>query len=193
MTDQLMNPSKKNVLKYVPSEEKPQHKAMFSFYSSLGKKRSISQVAKEFGLSKSFVGTLSRAFQWQERIRRSEEIADDPVIKSVEVKVTDSRKRLVDVVHDIIDTLHELFTIAAVIKRDNRVPDDKEQARIDTLQVCLRFYGFESKSPKDIRDLVSILKEIMGFGKTTVPPKTGDIKIEGDVNIEQSLTIKDLD
>jgi hypothetical protein len=175
---------------YVPKAEKAEHRAYYAFYERLGKNRSLPKVAKEFGKSLPFISTLSRAFRWQERIHQNEKEIKDPVVIGTRDKVDSSRTKLVTVVHDVTDTLYELSKLSRKIKDSNEgILSSEDTKRTETLLVALRVFGIEITKPKDLRDLISVLKDIVDF-QGSVPEGSPKIEIG---NVEKLLLIKDLD
>lgn len=175
---------------YVPKAEKPEHRAMFVFYEKLGKSRSLPRVAKEFGKSVPFVSVLSRAFRWQERIRQNEKEIKDPVVIGTKDKVDSSRTKLVTVTSDIVDTLYELSKLSRKIK-DSEVSElsEADAKRSEVLLIALRIFGVEVSKPKDLRDLIQVLKDIVDF-QGSVPEGPQKMEI---ANVEKLLIVKDLD
>jgi hypothetical protein len=175
---------------YVPKAEKPEHVAMYNYYNSLGKSRSLPRVAREFGKSLPFISVLSRAFRWSERIRDHEKKVHDPVVTATQSKVDASRVKLVAVVGDVLDTLHELVLISKKIKAsEDGVLAQADLKRTETLLTALRIFGVEVSKPKDLRYLISVLKDIVDF-QGSVPEGPQKMEI---ANVEKLLIVKDLD
>jgi hypothetical protein len=175
---------------YVPAAEKAEHRAMYVFYEKLGKNRNLPKVAREFGKSVPFISTLSRAFRWQERIHQNEKEIKDPVVIGTKDKVDSSRTKLVTVTHDIVDTLYELSKLSRKIK-DSELSElsEVDTKRSEVLLVALRIFGVEVSKPKDLRDLISVLKDIVDFqGSAPEGPQKMEI-----ANVEKLLIVKDLD
>jgi len=182
-------PEKKTKKPYVPAEEKPEHKAMFLFYERLGKIRSIPKVAKEFGKSVSFITTLSRAFKWQERL--IDNIKRDPIVSGTEKHVDSSRLKIIGVINDVIDTLGALALISKNIKITGlETPED--QQRVAILTKALHVYGVRITTPKDLRDLVSVLKDIIDFKSGAFQGEQAKVA-KSTVNIDKLLILKGLD
>ena len=174
---------------YVPKAEKPEHRAMFNYYEGLGKARSLPRVAREFGKSLPFISTLSRAFRWAERIRGHEKEIRDPVVTATKDKVDASRVKLAAVVGDVTDTLYELSKLSRKIKDSENGLSEVDAKRSETLLTALRIFGVEITKPKDLRDLVSTLKDIVDFAGS-VPEGPQKMEI---ANVEKLLIVKDLD
>ncbi len=176
---------------YIPSVEKPEHRAMYAFYHSLGKNRTIQKVAKEFGRSVSYISTLSRAFQWQLRIKTTDQEITDPVIAATKDKVDDARRKLVSVVHNITDTLFEMSELSTKVKQnDLEELNDQDLRRAKILVLALQTFGIHIEKPKDMRDLITVLKEITKFNADALSQSTGSGTQE--INIDKmQLVIKD--
>jgi hypothetical protein len=175
---------------YTPAAETAVHRAMFTFYERLGKNRSLPKVAKNFGKSVPFISTLSRCFRWQERIHQHDKEIKDPVVIATQDKVDSSRTKLVTVTHDIVDTLYELSKLSRKIK-DSELSElsEADEKRSTVLLVALRIFGVEVSKPKDLRDLISVLKDIVDF-QGSVPEGPQKMEI---ANVEKLLIVKDLD
>jgi hypothetical protein len=151
---------------YLPQTETPEYEKMYEFYRGLGPKRSLQQVAKQFGKSIQYMGSISRAFDWRDRIDRLEpKQSTDPVVVENRKKINQTRRRLVGVVHEITDVLSELAILSKEIRRDD-APENftpTQEQRIKKLRTALGIYGFEWKSVKDMRDLLKVMQEVVQF------------------------------
>ena len=155
---------------FQPQIEKGQHRAMFMFYDQLGADRSLPKVAKEFGVSVTWVANLSRTFGWTNRIKRKE-LEEDPVITSTKSSVDSVRTKLVAVVFDVTDTLYELSQLSSKAKLENLEQlNEVDQKKVTTLNTAMRVYGFDLDKPKALRDLLAVLKEVTHFNDK--PPQT---------------------
>ena len=195
-----LSPRKKS-RQYVPSWEKPEYRAMFRYYESLGKDRSFRKVQKQFGKSLPFIATLSSTFHWVDRIRQNELLIKDPVIEETKEKIDGVRRRMVTVVDDIVDTLYEVAMLSQKVKLDQRIDDDGKLPEADlrqakTLQAALGVYGIKLENPKGIKDLLGILKEVTRFhersrAESVIPAdKNAPIHID-NVDKLQQLVVKD--
>ena len=174
---------------YVPKAETPVHKAMYEYYKSLGKSRSIPKVAHYFGKSVPFVSTLSRAFRWGERLYDQSEKNIDPVVRNTAGQMDSSRTKIAGFVSDIADTLFELSDLSKKIKSspNGETEDDKKKAGI--LIQALHVFGVSVRTPKDLRDLISVLKDIQDFKSDVTAPPPG----KTTMTIEKAIIIKDLE
>ncbi len=152
---------KRNRALILPKIEKPAYQQMYAYYQGMGSNRSLSKVAQHFNKSKNYMGLLARAFNWRERITKFENTPRDPVVMAVVDKIDASRKNLVEVVHEVVDTLHELMYISKGI-RDGK-SNDEVRARQVQLNLALKVWGFDWKTPKDFTALVKTLKEVKDF------------------------------
>jgi len=145
----------------LPTIEKEEHQEMYKFYESLGDKRTLQKVALQFNKSKSFIQLLSRAFGWKHRIQAVESRPVDPVVKDIQGQVDDVRRKLVAVVQEIADTLHELMFIAKSQKIGTL--DEAGEKRAKQLYGALSIWGFTWKTPGQFKQLIQTLKEISDF------------------------------
>ena len=145
----------------LPTIEKPEHQEMYKFYESLGATRTLQKVATQFNKSKSFIQLLSRAFGWKHRIQAVESRPIDPVVKDTQAQVDDVRRKLVAVVQEIADTLHELMFIAKDVKLGRA--DESRTVRAKQLYESLTMWGFTWKTPGQFRQLIQTLREISDF------------------------------
>lgn len=177
---------------YAPALETTEHKEMFAYYASLGPARTLAKVARQFGKSVSLVGTISRAFKWRERLIQAEREVTDPIVKLTQTQVNDSRLKMVFVINDITDTLHQLAYISQQIKETDEDESIKQYGpKIKRLTRALETYGITIKSARDLKDLVATLKDVLTFNEDMVAKK-----VEGDINTqvnveEMKLVIKD--
>jgi hypothetical protein len=151
---------------YLPQSETPEYEKMFEFYKNLGSKRSLQLVAKEFGKSIQYMGSISRAFEWRDRVDKLEpKQSTDPVVVENRKKINQTRRRLVGVVHEITDVLADLAILSKEIRRDDAPaePTPTQVARMQKLRNALGIYGFEWKSVKDMRDLLKVMQEVVQF------------------------------
>lgn len=178
---------------YAPALETAEHKEMFAYYASLGPSRSLSKVAKQFGKSVSLIGSISRAFKWRERIIQAEREMLDPIVKLTQTQVNDSRLKMVFVINDITDTLHQLAYISQQIKETSDDDPIKQYGtKIRRLGKALETYGITIKSAKDLRDLVSTLKDVLRFNEDLVASKVDGDTNNTQINVEEmTLVIKD--
>ncbi len=152
---------KRNRALILPKIEKPAYQQMYAYYQGMGSNRSLTKVAQHFNKSKNYMGLLARAFNWRERITKFENTPRDPVVMAVIDKIDESRKNLVEVVHEVVDTLHELMYISKGI-RGGKFNDEVEARQIQLVQ-ALQVWGFDWKTPKDFTALVKTLKEVKDF------------------------------
>jgi hypothetical protein len=172
---------------YVPKKESSTHRAMFEFYKNLGKIRSLPRVAKHFGKSVPFVSTLSRAFNWQDRLQQSVQL--DPVVSATSAGMDASRTKIAGFINDITDTLVEMSDLSRKIKTSVTGETEEDKKRADVLVRALSVFGVRISTPRDLRDLVAVLREIQDF-KSSVPPP---VPSKTTMNIEKAVIISGLD
>jgi len=173
----------------LPKVEKSEYQQMYAYYQGLGSNRSLTKVAQHFNKSKNYMGLLARAFGWRDRIAKFENIPRDPVVMAVIDKIDASRKQLVEVVHEVVDTLHELMYISKGIKSGKF--DDEVKVRQGQLVQALQVWGFDWKTPKDFTALVKTLKEVKDFNADDNSKNLAGLHAQ-QFNIDEfNLTIKD--
>jgi len=175
----------------LPTIEKPDYQNMYLYYESLGSSRTLQKVATEFDKSKAFISLLSRSFGWKHRVQSVESKPSDPVVADTKDQVDDVRRKLISVVREIVDTLHELMFIAKDVKLGRT--DESRATRAKQLYESLSMWGFTWKTPGQFKQLIQTLKEISDFnvatGANSKASKVGSaIQIQGDVH---GLTITD--
>lgn len=149
---------------YLPKNESEVYQQMYSYYESLGDSRSLQRVAEKFRKSRSAIALVARAFQWADRIENAhKKAAQDPLLTQNKPKIDSTRKKLISVVEEVADTLHEIGLISRAMKRGELTPE--QQVRLDQLHVALSVWGFEWKSPKDFRSLMQTLREVKEFAE----------------------------
>lgn len=151
--------------------EKKEHRLMFAYYRSLGSSRSLAKVAVEFGKSHGVVRQYSMIFRWAQRLKDEErkEFYEDPVVVATKQVVDASRLALANVISEIADTLGQMTGFSKDIK-SGMIPINPDgslnaeyQNKIQALTESLRVFGLVIEKPKDIKDLVAILKDIVKF------------------------------
>ena len=174
---------KRRDYRYLPQIEKPEYLEMYNFYESLGKDRSFSKVAAQFAKSKSFIALISRSFSWKHRIAAAERKPEDQVVLETRGQVDDSRKKLVAVVNDVVDTLYELMFIAKDVKLGRF--DEAREARATQLNQSLSIWGFTWKSPAQFRQLITTLKEVISFNEASKGSVGPRVVNPTQVNVEK--------
>lgn len=173
----------KTYIKGAPRIERPEHRSMYAFYERLGGKRSLRKVAREFSRSMATISLISRAFNWQDRICQYEAITKDPIVTVSKPKMDNARLDIVCVVEEITTILGEMTKLAKAIRKGAKdemsgLEKDKMKALINALSV----YGIRIRTPKDLRDMVGTLKDVMEFGKAS-PISEGSLK-SAQVNVD---------
>jgi hypothetical protein len=171
--------------KYVPQVEKPVHREMFAYYASLGKNRNLQKVAKQFGKSVELIAAISRAFSWQNRIKLAREQITDPLLIMIKDKVDATRKNLVSVVMEVVDTMSEMVQISRTLKEDGKMTQELADRSV-VLNQAMRVFGIEITNPKDMKDLILVLKEITKFNESTGKETK---EINPQQNVEQATQI----
>ena len=155
----------------LPKNEKAEYQEMFRYYESLGNKRNIDKVAQQFNKSRSFIALVSRAFNWRDRINVIESQPIDPVVAETKDRVDDSRRKIVDVVHEIVDTLDELRKLSVQMRSASTTEEiEALDIKIGLLHKALWIWGFDWKKTKDLQTLITTLKEVATFNKDMSKP-----------------------
>jgi hypothetical protein len=175
-----------------PKVEKAEYQQMFSYYSNLGIRRSLRKVAKEFNRSLQTIALVSKAFDWKNRIQTNINLTQDPFTLLVKPRVEQSRKDIVDVLCEITIILSEMTDLARVIRSDGTGDlSDAQKKKMKSLINALGVYGISVKNPKDLRDMVGTMKDVMEFNKGLGGPGGGDKPSSQILVNEMNLTIKD--
>lgn len=153
---------------YLPQVEKDEHRAMYKYYESLGPRRTLVRVAEKFGKSVPTIAKASRAFNWKLRLAQHLPVIDR-VMEQAKEDIDSSRTKLIDVVVEISDTLHELSVIAKRVRRGD--VDPELIRRRELLLEALGIWGFEWKSPRDFKSLMDTLKVVSDVGNVGVKQK----------------------
>lgn len=151
---------------YLPQIERPVHREMFAYYASLGNGRNLQKVAKQFGKSVQLIASISRAFGWQDRMKLAQQQITDPLLIMVKDKVDATRKNLVSVVMEVVDTLSEMVQVSQQIKSGGIMTQELVD-RTELLNNAMKVFGIEITNPKDMKDLMLVLKEIVRFNEST--------------------------
>lgn len=172
--------------------EKPEYLQMYTYYEKLGNKRSLRKVAKEFGRSTQHVAILSRTFGWGDRVRQADSTFVDPITTLSKPTMDNARLDIVGVVSEITIILSEMTSLAKSIRKG--CSDEmcvKDKTKMKSLINALAVYGIRIRTPKDLRDMVGTLKDVMQFNKDSAPAvKAENNKTQVNVN-EMNLIIKD--
>jgi len=191
MTGRKPNPDNKKGSKGTtyPKVEKPEYQQMYAYYQSLGMNRSFSKVAQHFNKSKNMIGLIRRGFDWRGRITKFESTPQDVLVIASTGKIDSVRHNIIEVVHEITDTLHELMYISKGI-RDGKF-DDEIQERQRRLVQALGIWGFEWKGPKDLSSLIKTLKEVKDFNAADHSKSLAGLHAQ-QFNIDEfNLVVKD--
>lgn len=160
---------------------------MYAYYESMGDKRSLQKVAEKFNKSRPSIALIARAFKWAERIDAvHKKAARDPLIAEQKPRIDSTRKKLIKVVEEVSDTLSEMADISRKIKKDGLQIDGhlspELQEKVGRCSAALSVWGFEWKSPKDLRALIQTLKEVKDFteepGGKSAPTNATQINTE---------------
>jgi hypothetical protein len=186
-------PKNKNAYIHDPSrKERPEHKQMYLFYERLGHKRSLRRVAKEFGRSFSTVALTSRTFGWTQRVKQAESIVKDPVMSVSQPKMDNSRLDIIGVVGEITLILGEMTELSKDIRKNQKSDlNGRDSIKMKSLVNALSVYGIKIRTPKDLRDMIGTLKDIMDFNKGRENPLDTPHQ-NTQVNVKElNLVIKD--
>jgi hypothetical protein len=183
---------KDNYVKNGPQKERAEHKQMYSFYEKLGHKRSLRRVAREFGRSFGTVALISRSFGWIDRIKQTEALMKDPVVNVSQPKMDGARLDIIGVVSEITMILAGMTELSRSIRKGIKEElNSSEKAKMKSLINALAVYGIKIRTPKDLRDMVGTLKDVMDFHKGA-PTAIDTPNQNTQVNVKEfNLLIKD--
>jgi hypothetical protein len=175
-----------------PRKERPEHKQMYLFYERLGHKRSLRRVAKEFGRSFGTVSLTSRAFGWQQRVRQTDALMKDSVASIATPQMDAARLDIIGVVGEITMILAEMTELSKDIRKKQKDElNYHDNIKMKSLVNALSVYGIKIRTPKDLRDMIGTLKDIMDFNKGRENPMDTPQQ-NTQVNVKElNLVIKD--
>ena len=174
-----------------PKAEKAEHRKMYAYYQGMGVKRSLRKVAREFNRSLQTVALASKAFDWKGRLKTHQDLTQDPFALLAQPSIEKSRKDIVDVLCEITTIFSEMTDLAKGIRIAGAEKlNDEQKNKMKSLVNALSVYGISIKNPKDLRDIVGTLKDVMQFNKDMDVPQGGDDKSTKVLINEMSLVIK---
>jgi len=183
---------KRQWIKNAPQTERQEHKNMYAFYEKLGNKRTLRRVAKEFGRSFGTVTLLSRTFRWGDRIKQTEALTKDAIVNVSKPRMDAARLDIIGVVSEITMILAGMTELSQNIRKNMKDElNYHDKVKMNTLINALSVYGIKIRNPKDLRDMVGTLKDIMDFNKGT-PSAIDAPQQNTQVNVnEMNLVIRD--
>jgi predicted DNA-binding protein YlxM (UPF0122 family) len=110
------------------------HKEAFEFYYSLGEKRSYTEVARKFTVSRTSVAKWSKAFNWQKRVQ----LRDVENAKKLEAK-TD--KKVVDEKTDFLNILRGTLADAVERIKSGKLGIRTQPELLKTIETALTLMG----------------------------------------------------
>lgn len=184
---------KGDYIKNGPQKERAEHKQMYSFYEKLGHKRSLRRVAKEFGRSYGTLQLVSRAFGWVDRIKQTEALMKDPVVSVGQPRMDVARLDIIGVVSEITNILSGMTELSRNIRKNEKDElNYHDKVKMKSLVNALGVYGIKIRTPKDLRDMIGTLKDVMDFHKGSANPIDTPSTQNTQVNVKElNLLIKD--
>ncbi len=177
-----------------PKYERPEYQKMYAYYQGLGPGRSLRRVAQEFHKAACTVSLISRAFEWQLRLKQNLDLINDPFSMLAKPGVEKARQDVVNLLCEVTTIFAEMTDLAKIIRLSGvgELRED-QKLRKKSLINALDVFGVQIRTPKDFRDIVATLKDVMDFNKKQdVDAVTHKGNTENKVLInEMNLTIKD--
>lgn len=180
---------------YMPKEERPEYRKMYEYYAKMGHKRSLRKVAKEFSRSVQNLSVISRRFGWVERVKLFDSVYSDPVTNIIKPQMDGARRDIVNVVSEVTLVLAEMTELSKKIRKNGIDQlESKDKKKMNSLINALSVYGLRIRTPKDLRDMIGTLKDVMEFNKgvAPTPPAAGAHATQFNVK-EMNLIIQDED
>lgn len=114
-------------------KETLRHKEAFEYYYSLGEKKSITEVARKFTLSRASVGKWSKAFNWQDRIIQRDIENGKRLEKKTDKNVVNSKADYRALIRQTVELYKEKLKDKKIIIA--RPSDLSEMAKLDLLMM----------------------------------------------------------
>jgi len=114
-------------------KETLRHKEAFEYYYSLGEKKSITEVARKFTLSRASVGKWSKAFNWQDRIIQRDIENGKRLEKKTDKNVVNSKADYRALIRQTVELYKEKLKDKKIII--TRPSDLSEMAKLDLLMM----------------------------------------------------------
>lgn len=179
-----------NTIKKFPKTVTERHEIAFEKYRSLGRTRTYQAVASWLDVSLTTVQTWAQAGKWKERIAEDLQNAKRLGIVEVMGKVGLFRKDGIEVVGTIMTWLKRMTEIIEIHRKEKRELDAEEKSELEALKDGLKNFGVSFKSPRDLKDLVGAINELVDFrgipgalqmGEGEEPPRAppAGISVEG--------------
>jgi hypothetical protein len=96
------------------------HKEAFEYYLGLGEKRSCTQVARQFTVSRTSVSKWNREFGWSERIQKREAKIAEKVEKKNDTSIAAEKAALIKAWHGARDRWIEKFDSGSIQPKEYR-------------------------------------------------------------------------
>lgn len=90
-------------------QETLRHKEAFEYYLGLGEKRSITQVARHFTVSRPAVSKWSKEFKWQQRLKEREAKIAAKVEEKADKTIAERKARSLQIVEAVEERFVERF------------------------------------------------------------------------------------
>lgn len=179
----------------LPKKLKEIHEVAYYYYLKLGDDRTLQATADFIGVHVGTVKTWASAYGWQDRIQKDIEKWKKIGLVEVWGEVGQFRKDGILTVKNLMSWLKGLTEIIE-LKRKERRKDftPEESADIEAYKDALKTFGLSFKSPRDLRDLVSVIGELVEFrpgtggGQVDLPPDKGKPGGEG-ITVQGSALI----
>lgn len=146
-----------------PKKLKEIHEVAYYYYLKLGDDRTYQVVADFIGVNLSTIKSWSLAYEWQERIQKDIEKWKKIGLIEVWGEVGQFRKDGILTVKNLMSWLKGLTEIIESKRRGKRAFSAEEESEIEGYKDALKTFGLSFKNPRDLRDLVSVIGELVDF------------------------------
>lgn len=145
-------------------EETLKHIEAFNFYYLLGDKRSYTQVARKFTVSRYSVYKWSKAFDWKERIKQTDLEVSKILKKKLEKAVINSKDDYRRLAKKIIDKFKEEL-------EEGKIKISKPQDIIETIKLDLLMMG--EPTGREEHKIEPLILELNGVDISKYPKQKG--------------------
>jgi len=148
-------------------KETLRHREAFEYYYSLGDKKSITEVARKFTLSRASISKWSKAFNWQDRIVQRDIENGKELSKKVNSNIVNSKADYRALIRQTVDLYKKKLDEGKIII--NRPQDLETLAKLDLTLMgeateITDNQGLDKLVDKfmelDLKDITSLIKEL---------------------------------
>lgn len=175
--------------KKFPRKFDERHDIAFNVYVSLGPTRTYKDVAVKMGVSETTIGTWAVAYGWKEKLQ--DELKRQREIGLIEHfgEIASIRGDGIFIVSSVMRWMRSITEIIEKAREAGRNLTPEENEKIEVEKNALKACGLSLKSPKDFRDLVNIVAEVIDFqpgsgGGSVKTQASEDKPLGGNVHVD---------